>query len=180
MSGSPQQKNFTPRLTSPAAVAALQHMVDCVKASTPGVLSYDFTVSTERVQRRQDRDDADVVDDRRAGLQPEDVQGRKGRRRHDHARQHAGLQGRIVRGGWGMGIPKNAENKAGAWTILTYLCSREWGLYEVAAHQTDPTRNSVFNSPALNKKFPYLRAAGLANARRPGSSRSPTSRRRSS
>ena len=56
-------------------------------------------------------------------------------------------------------------NKAGAWTILTYLCSRQWGLYEVAAHQTDPTRNSVFNSAALNRKYPYLRAAGLANAR---------------
>ena len=47
MSGSPQQKNFTPRLTSPQAVAALQHMVQCVKASTPGVLSYDFTISTD-------------------------------------------------------------------------------------------------------------------------------------
>ena len=47
MSGSPRQKNFTPRLTSPQAVAALQHMVDCVQYSTPGVLSYDFTLSTD-------------------------------------------------------------------------------------------------------------------------------------
>ena len=64
-----------------------------------------------------------------------------------------------------MGIPKNAKNKDGAWTILTYLCSRDWGKFEVAAHQTDPARNSVFNDPALNRKFPYLRAAGQANAR---------------
>jgi multiple sugar transport system substrate-binding protein len=165
MSGSPQQKNFRPRLTSPAAVAALQHMVDCVKASTPGVLSYDFTVSTNAfsagktammlmwstiagpVYNPKTSKVAHVVGvTTTPGSTP-------------------GLHGRIVRGGWGMGIPKNAVNKAGAWTILTYLCSREWGLYEVAAHQTDPTRNSVFNSAALNKKFPYLRAAGLANAK---------------
>ena len=31
------------------------------------------------------------------------------------------------------------------------------------AHQTDPTRNSVFNDAALNKKFPYLKTAGQAN-----------------
>jgi multiple sugar transport system substrate-binding protein len=47
MSGSPQKKNFTPRLTSPAAVAALQHMVECVQYSTKGVNSYDFTISTD-------------------------------------------------------------------------------------------------------------------------------------
>jgi len=47
MSGSPQAKNYRPRLTSPAAVGALQHMVDCVKYASPGVQSYDFTVSTD-------------------------------------------------------------------------------------------------------------------------------------
>ena len=64
-----------------------------------------------------------------------------------------------------MGIPKNAKNKDGAWTVITYLCSKEWGKFEVAAHQTDPTRNSVFFDPALNKKFPYLKTAGVANTK---------------
>src|SRR5262249_30319210 len=45
MSGSPKTKNYTPRLTSAASVAALQHMVECVKYASPGVLSYDFTAS---------------------------------------------------------------------------------------------------------------------------------------
>ena len=39
-------KNFTPRLTSAGRRRRAADMVDCVKASTPGVLSYDFTVST--------------------------------------------------------------------------------------------------------------------------------------
>ena len=47
MSGSPQKKNFAPRLTSPKAVAALQHMVDCVQYVDKGVISYDFTASTD-------------------------------------------------------------------------------------------------------------------------------------
>jgi ABC-type glycerol-3-phosphate transport system substrate-binding protein len=62
-----------------------------------------------------------------------------------------------------MGIPKNAQNKAGAWTLLTYLTSKEWGIYEVRAHQTDPARRSVFYDAGLNKQFPYLKTAGLAN-----------------
>ena len=64
-----------------------------------------------------------------------------------------------------MGIPKNAKNKDAAWTLLTYLTSKEWGIYQVGAHQTDPARISVFNDPGLNKKFPYLKTAGQANAR---------------
>jgi multiple sugar transport system substrate-binding protein len=165
MSGSPQQKNFTPRLTSPQAVAALDHMVQCVKASTPGVLSYDFTISTDAFSAGKtammimwstiagpvyNPKTSKVADKVAVSTTPGDSPS---------------LEGRIVRGGWGMGIPKNAKNKAAAWTVLTYLCSQEWGKFEAAAHQTDPTRNSVFFDPALNRKFPYLKTAGLANAR---------------
>ncbi len=165
MSGSPQQKNFTPRLTSPAAVAALQHMVDCVKASTPGVLSYDFTLSTNAFSAGKTA--MMLMWSTIAGpvYNPKTSKVAKLVGVSTTPGSTSALQGRIVRGGWGMGIPKNAVNKDGAWTILTYLCSREWGLYEVGAHQTDPTRNSVFNSPTLNRKYPYLRAAGQANTK---------------
>lgn len=162
MSGSPQHKNFTPRLTSPQAVAALQHMVDCVKASTPGVLSYDFTISTDAFSAGKtammimwstiagpvyNPKTSKVADKVAVAVTPGVGANR----------------GRIVRGGWGMGIPKNAQNKDGAWTILTYLTSKEWGKFEVAAHQTDPARNSVFFDPTLNKQFPYLATAGKQN-----------------
>ena len=55
-----------------------------------------------------------------------------------------------------------------AWTpgnLGLNLCSKEWGKYEVGAHQTDPARNSVFNDPGLNKRFPYLHVAGQANTK---------------
>ena len=48
---------------------------------------------------------------------------------------------------------------------LTRSAAREWGKFEVAANQTDPTRNSVFFDPALNSKFPYLKTAGAANVK---------------
>src|SRR5207237_9313345 len=68
--------------------------------------------------------------------------------------------GRAVRGGWGMGIPKNAKNKDAAWTVITYLTSKEWEQYQTLKYQTDPTRNSTFFSPKLNKALPYLKVAG--------------------
>jgi multiple sugar transport system substrate-binding protein len=163
MSGSPQSKNFTPRLTSPTAVAALQHMVDCVKLSTPGVLSYDFTAST----------DAFSAGKTAMMMMWSTIAGPVFNPKTSKVASKAGVTvtpgqtaaqgGSIVRGGWGMGIPKNAQNKDAAWTLLTYLCSREWGKFEAAAHQTDPTRNSVYFDATLNKRFPYLSAAGKAN-----------------
>src|SRR5207248_5971460 len=68
--------------------------------------------------------------------------------------------GKAVRGGWGMGIPKNAKNKDAAWTVITYLTSKEWEKYQTLKYQTDPTRNSTFFNPALAKKLPYLPVAG--------------------
>jgi multiple sugar transport system substrate-binding protein len=162
MSGSPAAKNFTPRLTSPEAVAALQSMVDCAKASTPGVLSYDFTASTNAFSAGKtammcmwstiagpiyNPKSSKVAGNVGVALTPGTGDNR----------------GKIVRGGWGIGIPKNAPNKDGAWAVISYLTSKAWGKFEVDAHQTDPTRNSVFNDAALNKKFPYLKTAGQAN-----------------
>ena len=47
MSGSPQTKNYQPRLTSPAAVAASSTWSSAWRAASPGVHSYDFTISTD-------------------------------------------------------------------------------------------------------------------------------------
>jgi multiple sugar transport system substrate-binding protein len=68
--------------------------------------------------------------------------------------------GKAVRGGWGMGIPKNAKNKDAAWTVITYLTSKEWEKYQTLKYQTDPTRNSTFFDPKLAKALPYLPVAG--------------------
>ncbi len=155
MTGSPQKKNFTPRLTSPQAVAALQHMVDCVEVASDGVLQYDFTSS---------------VDSFSAGktammLMWSTIAGPVYNPGSSKVSKNVGVAvppagGKAVRGGWGMGIPKNAKNKDAAWTVIAYLTSKEWEQYQTLKYQTDPTRKSTFFSPALNKKLPYLKVAG--------------------
>ena len=157
MSGSPAQKNYTPRLTSPASVAALQHMVECVKYASPGVQSYDFTVSTNAFSAGQTA--MMMVWSTIAGpvYNPKTSKVSK-----QVAVAVPPGKGQAVRGGWGMGIPKNApaENKDAAWTVITYLTSKQWEQYQTLKYQTDPTRNSTFFSPAMNKALPYLSTAG--------------------
>ena len=157
MSGSPQTKNFTPRLTSSTAVAALQHMVDCVKYASSGVQSYDFTISTDAFSAGKTA--MMMVWSTIAGpvYNPKTS---KVANKVDVAVPP--VKGEAVRGGWGMGIPKNAPagNKDAAWTVITYLTSKEWERYQTLKYQTDPTRNSTFFSPAMNKQLPYLATAG--------------------
>jgi multiple sugar transport system substrate-binding protein len=157
MSGSPTTKNYTPRLTSPAAVAALQHMVDCVKYASPGVQSYDFTVSTNAFSAGQTA----------MMMVWSTIAGPVYNPKTSKVSKKVGVavppgKGQAVRGGWGMGIPKNApaENKDAAWTVITYLTSKQWEQYQTLKYQTDPTRNSTFFSPAMNKALPYLSTAG--------------------
>jgi multiple sugar transport system substrate-binding protein len=157
MSGSPQTKNFKPRLDSRIGIAALQHMVDCVKYAAPGVQSYDFTVSTNAFSAGQTA--MMMVWSTTAGP----VYNPK----TSKVANKVGVavppgRGQAVRGGWGMGIPKNAPagNKDAAWTVIAYLTSKQWERYQTLKYQTDPTRNSTFFSPAMNAKLPYLATAG--------------------
>ncbi len=155
MSGNPRAKTFRPRLTSPQAVAALQHMVDCVKYASPGVLQYDFTAST----------DAFSAGKTAMMLMWSTIAGPAYDPKTSKVASKIGVAvppgaGKAVRGGWGMGIPKNAKNKDAAWQVLTYLTSKEWELYQTAKYKTDPSRASIYTNPALVKKLPYLPVAG--------------------
>jgi multiple sugar transport system substrate-binding protein len=155
MSGSPKTKNFTPRLTSPQSVAALQHMVDCVEFAPDGVLQYDFTAST----------DAFSAGKTAMMIMWSTIAGPVYNPRSSKVASKVGVAvppggGKGIRGGWGMGIPKNAKNKDAAWTVITYLTSKEWEQYQTLKYQTDPTRKSTFFSKSINKKLPYLATAG--------------------
>jgi multiple sugar transport system substrate-binding protein len=162
MSGSPVTKNFTPRLTSPAAVAALQHMVNCVKYASPGVQSYDFTVSTNAFSAGQTA----------MMMVWSTIAGPVYNPKTSKVANKVGVavppvKGEAVRGGWGMGIPKNAPagNKDAAWAVITYLTSKQWEVYQTLKYQTDPTRTSTFFSPKMNKALPYLSTAGKVFAK---------------
>ncbi len=155
MSGSPQQKTYTPRLTSPQAVAALQHMVDCVEYASSGVLQYDFTASTDAFSAGKTA--MMIIWSTIAGP-VYNPKSSKVASKVAVAVPPGGGKG--IRGGWGMGIPKNAKNKDAAWTVISYLTSKEWERYQTLKYQTDPTRRSTFFSKSLNKQLPYLATAG--------------------
>lgn len=155
MSGSPRLKTFTPRLTSKEAVAALQHMVDSVQYAPSGVLQYDFTAST----------DAFSAGKTAMMIMWSTIAGPVYNPKTSRVAGKVGVAvppggGRGIRGGWGIGIPKNARNKDAAWTVIAYLTSREWERYQTLKYQTDPTRNSTFFDPQINKQLPYLSTAG--------------------
>jgi multiple sugar transport system substrate-binding protein len=160
MSGTPQGKNYTPRLTSPAAVAALQHMVNCVPYADKGVQSYDFTASADAFSAGKT---AMMLLWSTIGGPVYNPKSSKVAGKVSVAPPPG--KGTAVRGGWGMGIPKNAKNKDGAWTVIAYLTSKEWDTYQTLKYQTDPFRNSTYFSPSLNKKLPYLSVAGKVFAK---------------
>jgi multiple sugar transport system substrate-binding protein len=154
MSGNPKAKTFRPRLTSPQSVAALQHMVECVESASDGVLQYDFTASTDAFAAGKTA--MMIMWSTIAGP----VYNPKSSKVADKVAVAVPPGGKGIRGGWGMGIPKNAKNKDAAWTVVAYLTSKEWERYQTLKYQTDPTRKSTFYSPALNKALPYLSTAG--------------------
>ena len=155
MSGSPVTKTFTPRLTSPSAVAALQHMVDCVQYAPSGVLQYDFTASTDAFSAGKT---AMMIMWSTIGGPVYNPKTSKVASKVAVAVPPGGGKG--IRGGWGMGIPKNAKNKDAAWTVITYLTSKAWEQYQTRKYQTDPTRNSTFFNRGINRSLPYLATAG--------------------
>lgn len=164
MTGSPVTKTFRPQLTSPTAVAALQNMVDCVEAASSGVLSYDFTASVDAFAAGKtammllwstiagplyNPKSSKVAGKTAVALNPGIGANR----------------GRAVRGGWGLGIPKNSKVKEAAWTTIAYFTSKSYERYQTGTYQTDPSRKSTYVDPALVRKLPYLPTAGAVYER---------------
>ncbi|MEM9223311.1 MAG: extracellular solute-binding protein [Pseudomonadota bacterium] len=64
-------------------------------------------------------------------------------------------------GGFGIAIPKNAENKEAAFLLMQWLTSQE-GDKLVAMAGGNPSRFSTYEDAELNEKFPYSETFGEA------------------
>lgn len=163
MSGTPGAKNYKPNLTGATSVRALQHMIDCAEVSPNGVGSFGFTESVDAFSRGDvalmlcwstiagsafNPETSKVASKIGAVQLPGD----------------ASAAGRPIRGGWGLGIPKNLpqKRKDAAWMVMQYITSAEFDKYQMENYQTDPNRRSTYADKALNKKYPYLTVAGQA------------------
>jgi multiple sugar transport system substrate-binding protein len=162
-SGSKNDKTLSTNFTSDQALRALQHMIDCKAFAPEAVASYGFTEGLDAFATGKvammvfwstigggiyNPESSTVADKTEVAVVPAD----------------AGQTPRAVRGGWGLGIPKNLpdKNKDVAWHFLTYLTSKEFEKYQVLTYQTDPNRKSTFSDPALVSELPYLPVAGQA------------------
>ncbi|MEL7214416.1 MAG: extracellular solute-binding protein [Pseudomonadota bacterium] len=64
-------------------------------------------------------------------------------------------------GGFGIGIPKNAQNKEAAFLLMQWLTSKEADLM-IAMAGGNPSRFSTYQNAELNEKFPYSATFGEA------------------
>lgn len=163
MTGSPQDGDFTPQLTSDASVRALQHMIDSAQYAPAAVSTYGFTESVDAMATGSvamtlmwstiagslyDPESSQIADSIAVAAVPADP----------------GETGSAVRGGWGLGIPANADpaRTDAAWAVLSFLTSKEFEQAQVGTYQTDPNRRSTFEDPGLVEQLPYLPVAGEA------------------
>ncbi len=64
-------------------------------------------------------------------------------------------------GGFGIGIPKNAQHKEAAFLLLQWLTSKETDL-KIAMEGGNPSRYSTYQDAGLNAKYPYSATFGEA------------------
>jgi multiple sugar transport system substrate-binding protein len=157
MDGSPQSKDFMPRVTSPEAVGALQMMIDMLPYAPANVTRYGFAenvdgFSTGKIAQMIfwstiagpvfNADNSMVADKTGTGKVP----------------AAPGQTPRAIQGGWGVGIPKNIDpaKADAAWTALMWVTSKRFNDYAMEAYQIDASRVSTYQNPDLVAKFPYL------------------------
>jgi multiple sugar transport system substrate-binding protein len=163
MTGDPNGKDFRPHVDSPEGIAALQMLIDTLPFAPQNVTQYGFAenvdgFSTGKIAQMIfwatiagpifDKEKSLVADKTGTAVVP----------------AAPGQKHRSILGGWGVGIPKNADpaKKAAAFRALTWLTSKKTNAYEVSKYQVSASRKSTFEDPDLVKRFPYLPASAQA------------------
>jgi ABC-type glycerol-3-phosphate transport system substrate-binding protein len=157
MSGDPATKDFKPNVDSPEGIGALQMLIDLLPYAPKNVTQYGFAqnvdgFSTGKIAQMIfwstiagpifNKDNSMVAETTATGPVP----------------AGPGQTPKAIQGGWGVGIPKNADpaKKAAAWLALTWMTSKAFNKYEVDKYQIDASRTSSYTDPELVAKFPYL------------------------
>lgn len=78
-----------------------------------------------------------------------------------YAMHPMGVQRASQTGGFGLGIPANAEHKEAAFLLMQWLTSREGDL-AVAMAGGNPSRFSTYQDAGLNEKYPWSATFGKA------------------
>lgn len=159
--GSLKDKTVVPHLDSDQSVQAIENMVELLDYSPPGVSSYALT---------------EVSDSMAAGklgiiLMWVTIAGRAWAPKLSKVadKVEAAIppgNGVTIRGGWGMGIPKDVKNKEAAWAVIRYYSTKEADKARVMNYGDAAVRKSTFTDPDVVKTYPYYPTFGklLENA----------------
>jgi multiple sugar transport system substrate-binding protein len=149
--GSLKEKTVTPHLDSPESIAAIENMVRLVEYSPPGVSSYALTEVTEAmaggkigmmmmwavVSGKIWAPDLSKVSDKVAAAVPPG-------------------NGVTIRGGWGMGIPKDFQNKEAAWSVIREYSTKQADKERVMRYGIAPVRKSTLEDAEIIAKYPFM------------------------
>ena len=153
--GSLKDKTVVPHLDSAESIAAVENMVELLDYSPPGVTSYALTEVADAMSagklgmiliwvtvggRAWAPSLSKVADKVAAAVPPGN--------------------GVTIRGGWGMGIPKDIKNKEAAWAVIRYYSTKEVDKARVLNYGTAAVRTSTFNDPDVIKAYPYYPTFG--------------------
>jgi ABC-type glycerol-3-phosphate transport system substrate-binding protein len=154
-SGSKADGTLSLNLDSEAGIAALQNMIDLLPYSPEAVSAYGFTEALDAFSAGRVAlwpawatiagalygPDSGVKDTVAVAQMPAEDGNPRG-----------------IRGGWGLGIPKNLsqERKDCAWHILTYITSKDFEKHQVMTYQTDPNRLSTATDAEVVAALPYI------------------------
>ncbi len=149
--GSLKDKTVVPHLDSDESVAAIENMVRLVDYSPPGVSSYALTEVTEAmatgkigmmlmwavVSGKIWAPDLSQVSDKVAAAVPPG-------------------NGVTIRGGWGMGIPKDIQDKESCWKVIRYYSTKQADKERVMRYGIAPVRTSTLQDPEVVAKYPFM------------------------
>lgn len=148
-----------PAIDSEGSVAALEYM-NALKPYAPvGVEAFSFP---EAWQAMQNGRVAMLVEATAAAAELEDPEKSTVAGNLGYAPLPEGPEGAFTGvWGWGLGVNGHSERKDLAWDVITWLTSRQTHQDYIDAGGI-PSRQSAFEDPANQERFPYFEAVGQA------------------
>jgi multiple sugar transport system substrate-binding protein len=155
MSGSPVNGTYTPNLDGPKAIQALQRILDVKPYAPKGVGAYSFTDSVNALERGKVA--TMIMWGTIAGPANDPATSKVAGKIQAAVGPGTGMyRGATVRGGWGLGIPKNSPHKEAAWQVIQYFTTKKAELYRTLKYDIEPGRISSHTDPQVVKKFPFM------------------------
>ncbi len=150
--------NWNPTMNSEAGVKAAQALKDIVHCGPEGAATFGFAEMADAFLQGKTAMflDSSVFANNVDNPEKSKVVGKVGWTLHPK-----GVRRGSQTGGFGVAIPKNAQNKQAAFLFMQWLTSKK-GDKLAALQGGNPIRYSTHNDAEVNAKFPHMAAFGEA------------------